>query len=279
MTLRKGAHPAFLTIVEAEYRDGGRERYVLPLAMASGAEAAAIEQQHPAALLARITGARKGILYDGLFDDGTCATLLAAIEENRELPTRAGRLVARAVGTIGERAAEHPPFPITRSAADQSNTSVLFGRRLIMKMFRGIEPGPNPDIEIGEFLTRRRLRPRAAAAGNDLVRRDRHGESSLAMLQEYVWNQGNGWQVTIEELGRYFERVTALPSPTSHAGRPRSGLTDASAHRRTRWPRRSPRISHWRTSSAGGPASCTATWRAPRRTTPHSRPSRAPPPR
>ena len=45
MSLRRGAHPAFLTIVEAEYRDGGRERYVLPLAMSSGAEAAAIEQR------------------------------------------------------------------------------------------------------------------------------------------------------------------------------------------------------------------------------------------
>ena len=50
----------------------------LPLAMSSGAEAAAIEQQHATAVLARITGARKGLLYDGLFDDGTCLMLLAA---------------------------------------------------------------------------------------------------------------------------------------------------------------------------------------------------------
>src|SRR5919106_366918 len=77
-TLRKGAHPAFLTMVETEYRDGGRGRYVLPLAMSSGAEADTIDQQHPSAVLARITGARKGVLYDGIFDDGTCATLLAA---------------------------------------------------------------------------------------------------------------------------------------------------------------------------------------------------------
>ncbi len=212
-TLRKGAHPAFLAIVEAEYHDGGRERYTLPLAMSSGNDASAIEQQHPAALLARITGARKGILYDAIFDDATCAALLAAIEENRELPTRAGRLLARAVGAIGVHAAEHPPFPITRSAPDQSNTSVLFGGRLIMKLFRRQEPGPNPDIEIGEFLSRRSFTRVPPLRGTISYAARGSVESSLAMLQEFVWNQGNGWQVTVEELGRYFDRVTALAEP------------------------------------------------------------------
>ena len=89
-TLRGGAHPAFLTIVEAEYRDGGRERYVLPLAMSSDREAARSKSSIPGALLARITGARKGVLYDGLFDDGTCATLLAAMQEERTVPMRYG---------------------------------------------------------------------------------------------------------------------------------------------------------------------------------------------
>jgi maltose alpha-D-glucosyltransferase/alpha-amylase len=58
MSLRRGAHPAFLTIVEAQYQDGGRERYVLPLAMSSGRDAGSIEQERQAAVLARITGAR-----------------------------------------------------------------------------------------------------------------------------------------------------------------------------------------------------------------------------
>ncbi len=60
MSLRRGAHPAFLTIVEAAYRDGGRERYVLPLAMSSDREAASIERERSTAVVARITGARKG---------------------------------------------------------------------------------------------------------------------------------------------------------------------------------------------------------------------------
>src|SRR5687768_8816818 len=120
--LRKGAHPAFLTIAEVEYDDGGREQYALPLAMSSGAEAAAIEQQHPGAVLARITGARKGILYDGLFDDAACATLLAGIQEQRQVPMRHGQLRAVNMGLTPERASADALVPIGRTAPDQSNT-------------------------------------------------------------------------------------------------------------------------------------------------------------
>src|SRR5207249_3584834 len=80
-TLRKGTHPSFLTIVRAEYRDGGHEHYLVPLAISSAAEAERIQREHQGAVLTLISGARKGVLYDGVFDDGTCATLLASIQE------------------------------------------------------------------------------------------------------------------------------------------------------------------------------------------------------
>jgi maltose alpha-D-glucosyltransferase/alpha-amylase len=211
MTLRRGAHPAFLTIVEAEYRDGTHERYVLPLAMSSAGDAAAIEQQHHGTVLARITGARKGLLYDGLFDDGTCGLLLAAIQEQRELAMRHGVLQASTLDLTA--VAADTLTNVTRSTPDQSNTSVIFGWRLIMKLFRRLEAGPNPDVEIGEFLATRRSAHVPPLVGSIAYTRGADEPASIAMLQGFVRNQGNGWQVTIEELGRYFERVTALPGP------------------------------------------------------------------
>src|SRR5207237_1257826 len=123
---------------------------------------------------------------------------------------------------------------------DQSNTSVMFGRQLIMKMFRRLEPGPNPDVEIGGYLTRSgftRVPPLRGAIdyfeGRSSVSAEAapQGEPavapvSLVMLQEVVPNQGNGWQVTIEELGRYFERVTGLPMPAASDTAIRAFLQD-----------------------------------------------------
>jgi maltose alpha-D-glucosyltransferase/alpha-amylase len=205
--------------------------------MSSDREARTLEETHPGALLARITGARKGALYDGLFDDGTCQTLLASIQEERTVQMRHGVVQADNIDLTPQRAPADTLTPITRSAPDQSNSSVLFGRRLILKLFRRVEPGPNPDVEIGEYLTARRFPrvppligsisylPGPKGSGLHYRETDLGSErrllleppdlpASLAMIQEYVWNQGNAWQVTIDELGRYFERVAGLPVPT-----------------------------------------------------------------
>jgi len=223
-TLRNGAHPAFLAIVETEYADGSRDRYVLPLAMSSERETRTLEETHPQALVARITGARKGALYDGLFDDGTCQTLLASMQEERTVTMRRGLVQADNVDLTPQRAPADTLTPITRSPSDQSNTSILFGKRLMLKLFRRLEPGPNPDVEIGEYLTEHEFGrvPPLMGSISYLSQTDLPGAkgpgfpalpSSIAMLQEYVWNQGNAWQVTIDELGRYLERVAGHPLP------------------------------------------------------------------
>ena len=212
-TLRRGGHPGFLTVLEAEYRDGGRERYVLPLSMTSGAEADRIEREYPHAILARVTGARKGLLYDGLFDDETCATLLASMQDQREIGARTGRLLGANIGLTPERAPADALLPINRSAPDQSNTSVLFGRRLIMKLFRRLEPGPNPDVEVGMFLTGHGFARVPPLVGTINYLHPNGEPGSVAMLQEFIRNQGSGWDVTIDELGRYLERAAAKPAP------------------------------------------------------------------
>ncbi|MBI2187278.1 MAG: maltose alpha-D-glucosyltransferase [Acidobacteria bacterium] len=208
-TLRGGALPAFLTIVEVDYRDGGREQYVLPLAMS---EETTLEREHPAAVLARITGARKGLLYDGLFDDDTCTRLLGLIEEVGELPMRRGRLRTMS-HHLPERVPPDLVRPIVRTPLDQSNTSVFFGKRFVMKLFRRTQPGPNPDLEMSDFLPRHGFTRVPPLGGAITYARNGEEPAAVAMLQQYMYNQGTGWHVTIEELGRYFERVMALPPP------------------------------------------------------------------
>jgi maltose alpha-D-glucosyltransferase/alpha-amylase len=109
------------------------------------------------------------------------------------------------------------PLPVRRSSAEQSNTSILYGDRFILKLFRHQEPGLNPDAEIGRYLTEKtnfdRIPPFAGsielgpAAGAE--------PTILAMLQGLVANEGDGWKWTVEELDRYFETCAPLPFPES----------------------------------------------------------------
>ena len=213
-TLRRGAHPAFLTIVEVQYRDGGRERYVLPLTMAGEADADAVLQQYGTAVLSRITGARKGLLYDGLFDDGVCAKLLDVLEHNGEITMRRGRISGTIEPHVFDALLDDAGRQtIRRTTPDQSNTSVLFGWQLVMKMFRRLEPGINPDIEVGAFLTSHGF-SRVPPVLGTLTYQEGGDAVSIVMLQRFLSNQGSAWDVTVAELGRYFDRVKTLPEVT-----------------------------------------------------------------
>jgi maltose alpha-D-glucosyltransferase/alpha-amylase len=227
-TLRRGTYPAFLTIVEVDYRDGGRERYVLPLSMASGADAAALEQRSPQAIMARIIGARKGVLYDGLFDDQACTTLLSLIRESRDVRMRTGRLAGRTKATRAETGAGGNPAPLdtvpleplARTGADQSNGAVIFGWRQLLKLFRRVEAGPNPDVELTAHLTDRGFGRVPRVFGTLSYQRPTEDETAVAMLQPFIPNQGSGWQVTINELSRLFDRVHSMPPPAADAVAP-----------------------------------------------------------
>ncbi len=205
--LRRGTQPIFLTLVAVEYQDGGHERYLVPLTIASGAFADQIMSNFPQMAVARVTGARKGLIADAAVDEAFGGALFEIVDQPRDVKTRVGHVRPhRTVAYDALRGAG--PLPPRRLSAEQSNTSIAFGDRLVGKLFRKLEPGPNPEVEIGEQLTSRtdfRRAPRVAGAleyayGADL-------STHVAVLHELVSSQGDGWSHALNELGRFFDLV------------------------------------------------------------------------
>jgi maltose alpha-D-glucosyltransferase/alpha-amylase len=118
-----------------------------------------------------------------------------------------------------------PAVPMT---AEQSNTSVRYGDALMLKLFRRLQYGPNPDVEIGRFLTESsefRGTPRVAGSV-EYVTPD--GQSaSLAMLQEFHANRGDAWRTTLERLSRVLDGGDPAESVAAMA---RLGTTTAELH-------------------------------------------------
>jgi maltose alpha-D-glucosyltransferase/alpha-amylase len=204
----------FLTIVEVEFMDGGRDRYFLPLTIGSQAEAQAIRERAGHAVLANITGARKGVLFDAWLDDTFARTLLEAIERNEQVRTRLGSI--RATGSPAlpaHRGVED--LPPRRLSADQSNTSITYGDRLILKLFRRLEEGVNPDYEIGRFLTERTTFKRAPALLGGLEHAGiAEHHSTIGILQELIESQGDGWTHATDDVRRFYDAVQSRPVPT-----------------------------------------------------------------
>src|SRR5262249_38218212 len=178
----------------------------MPLALVGGDGAAHALKQTPASVLARITGARKGVIIDGLLDDDVCDRLIRMIEQSAHVVTPRGVVNAVRTSAAFELPAERRWI---RGAADQSNSVAFLGDRYVLKLFRRIEPAPHPEYEVGRFLAAAafsRIPPLAGAlehAGNGDAE-----PSTLAVVQGLVKNQGSGWNFTLGDLRRYYERVS-----------------------------------------------------------------------
>jgi trehalose synthase-fused probable maltokinase len=165
--------PGALVVLDVSFSDrGGSERYLVPM----------VDGREP---------------RDG---DGLWSALAEAI--GRE--ARIGSFVAtRAAGfepgTMDER----------RLNVEQSNTSVVLGERLILKVYRLLEPGENPDVEVSAFLTDVGFGETPAVAGHLTYVSD-GDRAAAAMLQEYVPSTGDGWAAMLDALADDPDRATRM---------------------------------------------------------------------
>jgi maltose alpha-D-glucosyltransferase/alpha-amylase len=213
--VRRGPQPLFVTIVDVDFEDGARDRYFLPLTICAYADVKGLEERSPNAILAHVTGARKGLLFDAWLDDRYARTLLDALEREEQFATKRGSVRAlKTPAFAGIRGGAGEDLRVTRMPVDQSNTSVVYGDRLILKLFRRLQPGINPDFEIGRQLTERagftRVPPVAGAFEYTSLGTE---TSTLAMMQQLILSQGDGWAHTLDEVARYFEDVDAESAP------------------------------------------------------------------
>jgi maltose alpha-D-glucosyltransferase/alpha-amylase len=101
---------------------------------------------------------------------------------------------------------------IRRVQAEQSNTSIIYGSRLILKFIRRLESGINPELDMGRYLTEKAALPFVPPlVGGLTYRRPGTIPTTLALLHGYVRSGGNGWDYTLDLLGRYYEQVLGLP--------------------------------------------------------------------
>jgi len=218
---------ATILFLQIRYEDGGADTYQLPLALSVGDAAEALQASSAKSILASFTRTgRTAVLHDATADESFRQTLLSTIAADATAPGSTADIVGHR-STAFETIRGTGPLPARTGSAEQSNTSILYGGKLIMKLFRRLQPGENPDTEIGRFLTEVAHFNRIAPFVGDIRSVSSTGEpTTLAMLQGLVENEGDGWEWTLEELSRFYDSVATCPIPTD-LGRPASFLSDA----------------------------------------------------
>ena len=205
---------AVLVFLKLIFDDESTIVYQLALTITTGEAAETIRASDPASIVATVTTSNgPAVLHDAVAREDVRQAILNLIEANAELPTRDGVLVGDRSSAFAE-ARGIVPLPARTGSAEQSNTSILYGAKLIMKLFRRLQPGENPDTEIGRFLTETAHFTRIPPFLGDITLKSDGGElTTVAMLQGLVENEGDGWQWTLDELSHFYDNVATLPSP------------------------------------------------------------------
>jgi maltokinase len=134
---------------------------------------------------------------DALDDPQVARELVQMMRSGTKLPAEEGIVEFAAVEAF---AAQGYELREARSVgAEQTNTSVVFDEELILKVFRRLEAGINPELELLRFLTEREFE-NIAALGGWYAYSGRPMDATLGILQRYVEGGLDGWDLALDTM-------------------------------------------------------------------------------
>lgn len=194
-----------MTVVLVALKGGDKPMFQIPMRMAFDGAAEKIAESAVIAGV-KLPDGRQGVIYDAAGDDDFSTCLLPLLEEDSEIATPAGVVLHGASTAAGKaliRDAAGQPQKML--GVEQSNTSLIVGGKIMLKMYRRTAFGPHPEIATTAFLTEEAGFKNTPAYLGMLELKFADGRSMAAgILQSFVPNVGDGWSYTMDYLKSYF---------------------------------------------------------------------------
>lgn len=191
-----------LLFAEVKYTHGNPEIYFIPISFTHFEDSAKIMHDSPQAVLSKIDCSDgEGIIFDSLYQSEFRDQLLQMVESRKKIKGSWGEFKATRGKNFGEIRADQDDITSRVLKVEQSNSSVLYGNSFFLKLYRRIEEGMNPDMEIIRFLTEyTRFRNIPPFAGSLEFHEKGKEMVVLGLLQGFVQNEGDGWTHTLNAL-------------------------------------------------------------------------------
>jgi maltose alpha-D-glucosyltransferase/alpha-amylase len=189
--------------------------YFMPLALAWEERDEERVRSLSTAAVAKIRQqAEVGVMGDAFADPSFCRAVVHAMATRREIPSTQGKFVFRPTAAFADIAGgDYASLSVDRPRGSSSNTVVTLGERLMLKGYRRLRVGLNPELEMGLYLTDVAHFPNCARLAGVLEHVGNDGQTRLlGMLQAFVANQGDGWTYALEYLKRHLEQYRTTPA-------------------------------------------------------------------
>jgi maltose alpha-D-glucosyltransferase/alpha-amylase len=208
-----GDNRPWLAFFEATTAHGTTGRYVLPMQI----EWVRFDREryNPRAFSAVRQGAREGTLLDVATDQIFIALLLRNLRESLTVEENGSILEFRPTAKLADRTIK-PPVHIRAVETEQTNSTALVDSDYVAKIYRKLETGINPEIEVGRFLTEVAGFANAPALLGSVELVEGNNRSAIAVVHAFVENQGDAWTVTSAYLDRFIEEQRLLAASEHH---------------------------------------------------------------
>ena len=205
--------PVYVLQLEVTYTSAPREHYLLPIAFAGHDLQMKIVRESPEAVIAQLAFKDdEGIVYEAIYDEDFRQMLLDLIVRRRSLKAGSGRLVARRGSRFSSLLADGVVPEVSRILkVEQSNTSILYDHTFFLKLYRRIEQGVNPDVELPRNLTEHTDFANIPAFAGAIEWQSNQGAAAtIASLLEFVPNETDAWSYTLDNVERSFGYAQTL---------------------------------------------------------------------
>jgi maltokinase len=194
--LSGGSHALVEVIAAAIFADGGVERYQVPCGLWMGDEASSFAASHAEAQIGSFEwSGQRVIIYDAVHDPTLGPVLLEHLAQQASFDDLRFQLEGSEAGFPDELRANASRL----LSGEQTNSSLVYDDRFILKLFRRLHDGLNPELEMHRFLAREGF----TAIAKPLGWIDGPG-STLGVLQPYYPGSATGWEVAVGSVDEAF---------------------------------------------------------------------------
>jgi maltose alpha-D-glucosyltransferase / alpha-amylase len=212
ITLLRSPFPAYLLFLLVEYKEAEPEKYLLPITAITQHTAGQIRENYPQAIIAILEkeNLEKELLVDALFVPEVCNAILSLSAKSMEYKGLKGKIKSMPVSKYRKILSTRiDASEIRPLQTEQTNSSVNLGNVCVLKLFRRLDPGINPDVEINEYLLEKNKFDKIPRLFSKFEYNKDHNVFTLAHIQEYIKHSGNAWNYTLDSIIMFFEQAMA----------------------------------------------------------------------
>ncbi|STX27855.1 Trehalose synthase/amylase TreS [Legionella beliardensis] len=217
--IKNSATPVYLLLIAVEFNDKETEQYFM-FVTAETEEENLYASDQPAKIICSLISKNKkqSYLIDAMYTSSAWQDVFHIFSAHKILSGTHGKLEVN-VNSLYKKIVNHhdETVEIKALAVEQSNTSILYGKSALLKIYRRCEFEENPEVEISEFLTDNSefKSPRIAC---NLKYHYKNKSMTVGIVQEYIPNAGNAWEHTVNAISNLIEQMDlSVPAKGSSA--------------------------------------------------------------